>query len=75
VLEVTAPNDVLGDRVRQRSSHGNDTSEAGLEVLKNQLAAAEPISDAEKAEAIVISYENTGKINTGELVARIRNQR
>ncbi len=75
VLEVTAPNDVLGDRVRQRSSHGNDTSEAGLEVLKNQLAAAEPISDAQKAEAIVISYENTGKINTDELVARIRNQR
>lgn len=75
LLEVTAPNSILWDRVRQRSANGNDTSEAGLAVLNNQLATAEPISDEQKAEATVISYENTGKIDTGELVARIRNQR
>jgi aminoglycoside phosphotransferase family enzyme/predicted kinase len=37
----------LHRRVRQRQAHGNDASEAGLEVLERQLATQETLADDE----------------------------
>jgi predicted kinase len=72
LLEVTAPTEVLRERIRKRSLRHNDASEAGLEVLEHQLATAEPLTH--KEETISISFENNGKIDIDALVAQVLRQ-
>ncbi|MCH8072378.1 MAG: AAA family ATPase [Proteobacteria bacterium] len=69
LLQVTAPTEVLRERIRQRSIRRNDASEAGLEVLEHQLATAEPLTH--KEETIAISLENNGKIDINALAAQV----
>ncbi len=69
LLEVTAPTEVLRERIRQRSLRRNDASEAGLEVLEHQLATAEPLTH--KEETLAISFENNGNIDIDALAAQV----
>jgi aminoglycoside phosphotransferase family enzyme/predicted kinase len=70
LLEVTAPSDVLRDRIRQRSIYREDASEAGLNVLEYQIANAEPLTADEKEIAIVCS--NAGDADVPAMTARIK---
>ena len=70
LLEVTAPPDVLRDRIRQRSIYREDASEAGLNVLEYQIANTEPLTADEKEIAIVCS--NTGEADIPAMTARIK---
>ncbi len=70
LLEVTSPAKELRDRIRQRSIHADDASEAGLEVLEHQRATAEPFTDDEKA--IAVCCKNTGEVNVESIVRQIR---
>jgi len=72
LLDVTAPTEVLRDRIRQRSLRRDDASEASLEVLELQLATAEPLTNEEKM--IAISCENGGEIDIDKLAAQVLRQ-
>lgn len=54
VLVCTAAPDELRRRVAARALEGRDASEAGLEVLEQQLACVEPLDAHERASSIVI---------------------
>ena len=49
ILHVDAPRAVLESRVSARNSEGRDASEAGLEVLADQIRHMEPLDDPERA--------------------------
>ncbi len=70
LLSVTAPTEVLRQRVQARTRIAIDASEADLEVLEHQLKTAEPMTDEEKAMSI--SCDNTGEIDIDGLVKHIR---
>jgi predicted kinase len=53
VASTTAPIDVLRARVAARQADGQDASEADVAVLEQQLAAADELSSAERANAVV----------------------
>jgi predicted kinase len=72
LLEVTAPTEVLRDRIRQRSLRRDDASEASFDVLELQLATAEPFTHQEKT--IAISCENDGEIDIDALTAQVLRQ-
>jgi len=69
ILQVTAPDRVLRERLRLRQVQRSDVSDAGLAVLEHQLATAEPLTPAEKRRAI--HCENAGELQIDELVAQI----
>ena len=71
LVDVSAPTDVLRDRVQQRSMQVGDASEAGLDVLEHQLATAEPLTDAEKS--IAVSCINVGNPDIEAIVRQIKN--
>ena len=52
IAACEAPEAVLRDRVGRREREAKDASEAGLSVLEHQLAAREPLSDAERRDCI-----------------------
>ncbi len=52
ILSFEAPLDVLRARVQARQQAGGDASEAGLEVLESQWAAARPLSAQEEARTV-----------------------
>ncbi|MDY0105610.1 MAG: AAA family ATPase [Giesbergeria sp.] len=52
ILCFEAPLDVLRERVRSRQQAGSDASEADVQVLESQWAAARPISPEEEALAV-----------------------
>jgi len=54
ILDLTAPECVLRERVRVRQASGLDPSEAGVAVLEVQLDSREPLSEAERALALSI---------------------
>ena len=70
LLSVTAPTEVLRQRVQTRTRMAADASEADLEILEHQLKTAESMTDEEKAMAI--SCDNTGDIDIDELVKHIK---
>jgi len=49
VLDVTAPRDVLRSRLRERSTRGDDPSQADQAVLERQLAHARGLTESERA--------------------------
>ena len=73
LLEVTAPIEVLKERVRRRARLAVDASEADLEILERQLATADPLTDDERA--IAITCANVGEIDIVDLAARIKGRR
>jgi aminoglycoside phosphotransferase family enzyme/gluconate kinase len=69
ILDLTAPLDVLRQRVQVRAGKGVDPSEADVAVLEAQLASREPLTRAERALAIEIDTHRPPKL--GELLGMI----
>ena len=68
LLNIHAPTEVLQERLRQRASAKSDVSEANLEVLEYQLAAA----DAVAADEDVIDVNNDAAVNIDAIAQLIR---
>jgi len=68
VLHCQAPAAVLHERVRARGERGDDASEADLSVLERQLAAAEPLSAAERTSAVTV--DTAAPLDVEALAAR-----
>lgn len=66
LLQVSAPHDILRDRIRQRT---DDASEAGLDVLQQQIEIAEPPSPEERKRVIVC--DNSDSPDISAIVSRI----
>jgi len=64
----------LRRRVAQREAAGNDASEAGIEVLENQIATQEPLGADELAHAVPVDSESDEtrlQKAIGEIAARL----
>lgn len=62
ILDITAPETLLRERVMQRMQHGRDASEADIAVLENQLRNSEPLDDRELAVAIEVNTKQAENI-------------
>ncbi|GAO37603.1 hypothetical protein SCT_3039 [Sulfuricella sp. T08] len=69
ILDVTAPENLLRERVKQRMQHGRDASEADITVLENQLRNSEPLDASELAVAIEVDTEQAENVQA--LVQRL----
>jgi hypothetical protein len=69
ILDVTAPERLLRERVQQRKQHGHDASEADIAVLENQLRNSEPLDGKEFSVTIEVDTEQTGNVQA--LVPRL----
>jgi len=69
ILDVTAPETLLRERVKQRMQRGRDASEADIAVLENQLRDNEPLDDSELAITIGVDTEQTEDVQA--LVQRL----
>jgi len=63
ILDVTAPENLLRERVKQRMQHGRDASEADITVLENQLHNSESLDDGELTVTIKVGTERTEDIH------------
>ena len=63
LIVCEAPESVLRDRIRARTEHKGEVSEADEAVLEHQLAHAEPIDDSERSHTI---HVHTHKPGAGE---------
>jgi predicted kinase len=68
VLHCEAPPAVLRERIAARQRRADDASEADAAVLDQQLQWSEPLSAAERAEAIVL--DTTAPFDAAGLAAR-----
>ncbi|HJV96167.1 MAG TPA: AAA family ATPase [Albitalea sp.] len=59
ILDCDAPLALLRERVRAREERRDDASEAGVAVLEQLNALREPLSDAERAQAIRVDTRQT----------------
>ncbi len=59
ILDVTAPETLLRERVIQRMQHGQDASEADITVLENQLRNSESLDNRELTVTIKVDTERT----------------
>jgi predicted kinase len=66
ILSFEAPLEVLRARVRARQLAGGDASEAGLDVLEAQWAAARPLSAQE--EALTVHVDTTQPVDWARLI-------
>lgn len=57
ILELRAGNQTLRQRIEQRENHGNDASEATLQVLEQQLHGSEAITPEERAWTVTLDSE------------------
>lgn len=69
ILDFSAPEQALRERIARRARQHTDASEAGLEVLDHQLGHAQPLEAAERAAAIPI--DTTAEIDHSTLAARL----
>lgn len=63
ILDLSAPEEVLRERVSARKAEGRDPSEAGIAVLEAQLASEEPLSGAECGLAIPIDTSHPRRMD------------
>ncbi|RAR54026.1 UNVERIFIED_CONTAM: hypothetical protein C7454_10670 [Acidovorax defluvii] len=68
ILSFEAPLAVLRERVRSRQLAGGDASEASVQVLESQWAAAQPLSPAE--EALTVHVDTTRPVDWSALLPR-----
>ena len=66
ILSFEAPLAVLRERVRSRQRAGGDASEASVQVLESQWAAARPLSPAE--EALTVHVDTTRPVDWSALL-------
>jgi predicted kinase len=69
-VAVHAAPDLLRARVARRAAEGRDASEAGVAVLESQLAAVEPLDDAESARCVTV--DSAVPVDVPDVVARLR---
>lgn len=69
ILDFTAPEDVLRERVERRRQAGRDASEADLAVLESQFRNRERLDDAESAVSIAVNTEQA--VDAQALVRRL----
>jgi hypothetical protein len=70
ILHLEADEPVLVTRITRRRQLGNDPSEAGLDVLKSQLAGQEPLAASEMADVLQIQTAAASGLDL--LVGRLR---
>jgi hypothetical protein len=63
ILDLTAPETVLRDRVERREAEGADPSEAGLAVLAGQLASRETLTARERTMAVPVDTQASGSLD------------
>ncbi len=68
ILDCSAPERVLQDRIRGRRAESTDASDADLAVLDHQFADHDPLSEHEKAWSVRVAGDQA----TSELIAKIR---
>ena len=73
MLDCTATEAVLRERVAARHARGSDASEADLRVLEHQLATAEAFTAAERGA--VLSIDTAAPIDYEALAATLRDRR
>ena len=66
ILAFEAPLAVLRERVRSRQRAGGDASEASVQVLESQWAAAQPLSPSE--EALTVHVDTTRPVDWDALL-------
>ena len=64
IIDCTAPDDVLRERVASRAARGGDASEATLEVLEHQLRTREPLDAAECDARVAIDTTRPLDVDT-----------
>jgi predicted kinase len=69
LLDLTAPVEVLRERVERRRVERRDPSEATVEVLEHQLQAVEPFDAGE--EAMRIPIDSSVAIEVRDVIADI----
>ncbi|HEX6137146.1 MAG TPA: AAA family ATPase [Casimicrobiaceae bacterium] len=57
ILDVTARERTLRERLLERARRGNDASEAGIAVLEHQLRTHEPLAGDERADVVACDGE------------------
>ena len=67
IIEITAPADILRQRIKARK---NDVSDADRAVLEHQLAHWQPLLDSELASAI--SIDTTEPVDIDSLIERVK---
>jgi aminoglycoside phosphotransferase family enzyme/predicted kinase len=70
ILHLEADEPTLVARIARRRELGNDPSEAGVDVLKTQLATQEPLAAAELADVLRIQGDVASSMDT--LVSELR---
>ncbi len=70
ILVVSAAEEVMRERILGRTRSAEDASEAGIAVLEHQLAAAEPVTDAE--QALIFEVENVDDVDVAAIAAEIK---
>ncbi len=59
IVDCTADNDILRERVAARAARGSDASEATLEVLEHQMTSHEPLTAAEQKRVMLCDMEGS----------------
>jgi aminoglycoside phosphotransferase family enzyme/adenylate kinase family enzyme len=70
ILVVSAPEELMRERILGRARAADDASESGIEVLEHQLESAEPVTNAE--QALVIEVENKDEVDVAAIAAKIK---
>jgi uncharacterized protein len=72
-VSCQAPEGELRRRLRERAERGGDASEADAAVLEHQLRCAEPLDEAEIAEAVIVRTDAWADMEAlaAELSARV----
>lgn len=71
IVACTAPEALLRERIARRAREGADASDAGLRVLEQQLAAYNPLSGDESADALAVDAAGTHE-TVAALAAKLR---
>ncbi|MFE8031956.1 AAA family ATPase [Thiohalocapsa marina] len=71
ILALEAPDALLRRRVAERLAAAKDASEADLRVLDHQLKTREPLTEAERRQAVTI--DTSGEPDVDALVEALRN--
>jgi aminoglycoside phosphotransferase family enzyme/predicted kinase len=73
IVDVTATEQVLRDRIRERERTKKDASEAGFEVLNHQLATMEKLTHVERSVSVMC--DNSRSIDVHAVVDLIQAKR
>lgn len=70
IVQATAPQEILEERLRQRAAAGKEASEADLAVLRYQLDAREQLTSDEARSAVIVNTDSD--VDPSAIVLQIR---